>query len=1112
MKRLTRFVLAGLAAVVAIGAGGALVVLRLGRPLFYSDGSTLIRADGLADRPMQVFDRPLVQFDLPGPVRGRVEYLSDGRVLYGRAIDESATSLVTFDPSRPDLEPVALGIDADGHDFSPWLMSNGDLLFTSDRDGGVGGFDLWRARSLGDGRFASPMPLDERINTLADEVDPTLAPTRDHLVFVRRSPDARETSLWQAALEGGVQASRLFVTRANSRLGELSTILDREPAFSGDGTYLWFLRERAGQAPRLLGAAWHVDHFDEPLAEFELERGVVVHGPRPLGEDLALVRDGSPVQTLRAHARLVRPWWEGQAALERVLAWVLLAALVLLTLLLLGLRWRALDIVTWCLLGSLLVHLLLWWFLRDVLLPEAEPASGGDGERMSITMLDPAAAEAAADGVGGDRVAQATTAQRSREDLATATTAPGSDLARASTPERTTAIDLPRATPTIAAVEVDTQTPRLADAAAAIVPSAIDETIPAAAAALPTPASATATPVHASERSLVAVSTLMDPSSATAPSANSALAAAAGHREAVAVELPRTTPRSRTVAPVGVAVEDQVAGTADVPPREDPRLSARTAAVDTLVGSAPREASHRAEPKSGRASDASATRLEAPQAPASSLDFAKPKRSPSSAAASELPRAVPTIAAANHTLPVVALRDENAKVAQPVRSVDQGELSQSLASLAPQQSPSRSVDRTSPTRVAAESVGSADSAPVEAARPPEASLLAPVRRSTPKPAIVAQERPAVPLYGNRFGPNKAVAIERFGGTAETERAVASGLRYLAQIQHRDGHWGRQRVTSEKYGEVYVGKTGLCLLAFLGAGHTHRGNTEYQDQVRRALDALLSAQDQATGHFGDTSAYSHGIATYALAECLAITSDKALRAPLEKAVAWILNNQNDTRDRRSRGGWGYFSATRRPEDPYARTSTTVWQVMALESARISGIEVRPEALAAARGFLAGMFDERLGAFLYNREPGRLASSWKTLPASTPAAVFCLLLLGEDPDDPRIVGGLRYTLDRRPRAWRDVSDERFVMRAEGHPYFWYCGSLACFLAGGESWSQWNQALKDVFLPAQREDGSFAPIGAYARYADDRDDHAAFTTAMAVLSLEVYYRYTTPLLEPR
>ena len=49
-------------------------------------------------------------------------------------------------------------------------------------------------------------------------------------------------------------------------------------------------------------------------------------------------------------------------------------------------------------------------------------------------------------------------------------------------------------------------------------------------------------------------------------------------------------------------------------------------------------------------------------------------------------------------------------------------------------------------------------------------------------------------------------------------------------------------------------------------------------------------------------------------------------------------------------------------------------------------------------------------------------------------------------------------------------------------------------------------------QSPDGSFAPVGAYASYAKDTRRDRAFTTAMCVLSLEVYYRYFTPLLEKR
>jgi hypothetical protein len=361
----------------------------------------------------------------------------------------------------------------------------------------------------------------------------------------------------------------------------------------------------------------------------------------------------------------------------------------------------------------------------------------------------------------------------------------------------------------------------------------------------------------------------------------------------------------------------------------------------------------------------------------------------------------------------------------------------------------------------------------------------------------------------RFGAEKAKAIERFGGSEETERAVQNGLRYLARIQRRDGSWGDHSRTHEKYGQVWVGKTALCLLAFLGAGHVPDGETEHAGTVRKAIEFLLAVQEPETGHFGTSCAYSHGITTYALAECYGITKSQRLRAPVQRAVDWIQSMQNGTRDRRSRGGWGYYSGQLEPEDAFARTSVTAWQVMALESAKLAGIETSATALANARAFLLGMFDEGNGYFLYNKEPGRLRSSWRTLPASTPASVFALFLLGQPRDDERVRSALAWTVERAPTEYRRFSDDLFVRQGAGNVYFWYYGTLACFFAGGEAWDQWNRALKAVVPPAQSSDGSFAPIDVYAGYAGDTDRDRAYTTAMIVLSLEVYYRYFTPLL---
>ena len=57
-----------------------------------------------------------------------------------------------------------------------------------------------------------------------------------------------------------------------------------------------------------------------------------------------------------------------------------------------------------------------------------------------------------------------------------------------------------------------------------------------------------------------------------------------------------------------------------------------------------------------------------------------------------------------------------------------------------------------------------------------------------------------------------------------------------------------------------------------------------------------------------------------------------------------------------------------------------------------------------------------------------------------------------------------------------------------------------------------MKETLLPAQREDGSWAVVDVYARYARDSSRDASYTTALCVLSLEVYYRYYLPLLKVR
>ena len=61
------------------------------------------------------------------------------------------------------------------------------------------------------------------------------------------------------------------------------------------------------------------------------------------------------------------------------------------------------------------------------------------------------------------------------------------------------------------------------------------------------------------------------------------------------------------------------------------------------------------------------------------------------------------------------------------------------------------------------------------------------------------------------------------------------MQYLANIQHDSGYWGSPEDVHDKYGHVAVGKTGLCVLAFMGAGHTQSSGSRYSEVIEKSMN-------------------------------------------------------------------------------------------------------------------------------------------------------------------------------------------------------------------------------------------------------------------------------------
>ena len=330
---------------------------------------------------------------------------------------------------------------------------------------------------------------------------------------------------------------------------------------------------------------------------------------------------------------------------------------------------------------------------------------------------------------------------------------------------------------------------------------------------------------------------------------------------------------------------------------------------------------------------------------------------------------------------------------------------------------------------------------------------------------------------------RAELVKSAGGNRYTEEAVARGLRWLAEHQHEDGRWGlhdyhRAGDCNGRCGQTGqrcdIAATAIALLPFLGAGQTHKSG-EYRRQVREGLDWLVD-QQQRDGDLrgnGIGRMYAHALATIVLCESFALTQDRELREPAQRAVDFIVEAQHGA------GGWRYH-----PKEP-GDTSVVGWQVMALRSAEMAYLKVPAKTLTKTDRYLNSAQRDSEGG-LYGYMPGFPAT-----PAMTAEALLCRQYAGWPRKHPGMKAGVEYLLTRLP------STNQMKI------YDWYYATQVMHHYGGDAWYAWNQAMRETLLELQATDGHEA--GSWA----PGDDHMAAggrlaTTSLAICTLEVYYRH--------
>jgi hypothetical protein len=142
-------------------------------------------------------------------------------------------------------EPAWVGpvITSGMEDYYPTLTREGTLYFSSNRPGGLGENDVYRARRV-NGQWTAPENLGRPVSSEFREFDPLVAPDESYLIFASTRP-------------GGLGGSDLYISfrERNGAWGEPknmgpavnSPASDYTPMLSPDGKYLFFTSGREGQ-------------------------------------------------------------------------------------------------------------------------------------------------------------------------------------------------------------------------------------------------------------------------------------------------------------------------------------------------------------------------------------------------------------------------------------------------------------------------------------------------------------------------------------------------------------------------------------------------------------------------------------------------------------------------------------------------------------------------------------------------------------------------------------------------------------------------------------------------------------------------------------------------
>lgn len=321
---------------------------------------------------------------------------------------------------------------------------------------------------------------------------------------------------------------------------------------------------------------------------------------------------------------------------------------------------------------------------------------------------------------------------------------------------------------------------------------------------------------------------------------------------------------------------------------------------------------------------------------------------------------------------------------------------------------------------------------------------------------------------------------------EMDAAVARGIKYLVSQQRKDG-----AITDRGHENAM---TALAIMAMASAGHQPADSSPEGVAMARGLKFLLGdGRQDPQGYFGASDGsrmYGHGIVTLMLTEMLGMGADPAMDSKIhdacQKAIDLIVRSQGVKKAANARGGWRYT-----PDAGDSDLSVSVWQLMALRSAKNDGLDVSSKTIDHAIEYLKRSFTSPLDS---NGNPREVKNGFSYEPngggpsfTMTSAGLLAMQVCGQY--DSSLVSGSSDWLLEHPPQWTD----RFIL------YGLYYFAQGMHQRGGNYAEKASKIVSELLLPKQKGNGAWESSG-----GEEQNAGSVYCTSMAILSLSVKYHY--------